>query len=137
MTPEDMAAIYAAAFPQSRAWSAAEISNMLASPLTFAIEGDVGFALGRVIADEAELLTIAVHPEHRRAGLGIDLLEKFELESKSRGAESAFFEVAQDNGPALALYERAGYEICGERPGYYSRPDGSQITASLMKKALR
>lgn len=137
MTPEAMAAIYAAAFPTSRAWSAAEISDMLASPLCFAIKGDVGFALGRVIAEEAELLTIAVHPDHRRAGLGFDLLEKFEVESKSRGAEWAFFEVAQDNGPALALYERAGYEIVGERPNYYSRPNGEQITASLMKKALK
>ena len=137
MTPEEMTAIYAAAFPHSRAWSAAEISDMLASRLTFAIEGDVGFALGRVIADEAELLTIAVAPHHQRKGLGLILLKQFEAESKTRGACWAILEVAQDNAAALALYQRAGYEICGERPGYYSRPDGEQITASLMKKALR
>lgn len=137
MTPEAMAAIYAAAFPDSRAWSAAEILGMLASPLTFAIQGDVGFALGRVIADEAELITIAIDPRHQRQGLGLILLNQFEVESKTRGARWAILEVAQDNGAALALYARAGYEICGERPGYYSRPDGEQITASLMKKALR
>ncbi len=137
MTPEAMASIYAAAFPHSRAWGPAEISDMLASPLTFAIEGDVGFALGRVIADEAELLTIAVLPDHQGQGLGLVLLDQFETESKTRGACWAILEVAQDNVAALALYNRSGYEICGERPGYYSRPDGEQITASLMKKALR
>ncbi len=137
MTPEAMAAIYAAAFPNSRAWSAAEISDMLASRLTFAIESKDGFALGRVIADEAELLTIAVAPIEQGKGLGHVLLTKFEAESKARGAGWAHLEVAQDNTAALALYARAGYEICGERPGYYSRPDGEQITASLMKKALR
>jgi len=137
MTPEAMAAIYAAAFPHSRAWSSAEISDMLASRLTFAIEGDVGFALGRVIAEEAELLTIAVDPAHQGKGLGHILLTQFEAESKLRGASWVHLEVAQDNTTALALYTRAGYEICGERPGYYSRPNGEQITASLMKKALR
>ncbi len=137
MTPEMMAAIYAAAFPNGRAWSAAEISDMLASRLTFAIKGDVGFALGRVVADEAELLTIAVAPDHQGQGLGLILLDQFEAESKTRGACWAILEVAQDNAAALALYQRAGYEICGERPSYYSRPDGEQITASLMKKALR
>ncbi len=137
MTPEAMAAIYAAAFPHSRAWSSAEISDMLASRLTFAIEGDVGFALGRVIADEAELLTIAVDPAHQGKGLGHILLTQFEAESKLRGAGWVHLEVAQDNTAALALYTRAGYEICGERPSYYSRPNGEQITASLMKKALR
>jgi ribosomal-protein-alanine N-acetyltransferase len=137
MTPEMMAAIYAAAFPNSRAWSAAEISDMLASSLTFDLTGDVGFALGRVIADEAELLTIAVAPDHHGKGLGLILLDQFEVESKTRGACWALLEVAQDNVAALALYTRSGYEICGERPGYYSRPDGEQITASLMKKALR
>ena len=137
MTPEMMAAIYAAAFPNSRAWSAAEISDMLASSLTFDLTGDVGFALGRVIADEAELLTIAVAPDHQGKGLGLILLDQFEVESKTRGACWALLEVAQDNVAALALYTRSGYEICGERPGYYSRPDGEQITASLMKKALR
>ncbi len=137
MTPEAMAAIYAAAFHHSRAWSSAEISDMLASRLTFAIEGDVGFALGRVIADEAELLTIAVDPAHQSKGLGHILLTQFEAESKLRGAGWVHLEVAQDNTAALALYTRAGYEICGERPSYYSRPNGEQITASLMKKALR
>jgi len=137
MTPEVMAAIYAAAFPNSRAWNATEISDTLASRLTFAIEGNVGFALGRVVADEAELLTIAVDPEHQGKGLGLVLLNQFEAESQTRGACCAILEVAQDNTAALALYARAGYEICGERSGYYSRPDGEQITASLMKKALR
>ncbi|MEC8195118.1 MAG: GNAT family N-acetyltransferase [Pseudomonadota bacterium] len=137
MTPEAMAEIYAAAFPHSRAWGAAEISDMLASRLTFAIESKYGFALGRVIADEAELLTIAVDPAHQGKGLGHILLTQFEAESKLRGAGWVHLEVAQDNTAALALYTRAGYEICGERPGYYSRPNGEQITASLMKKALR
>ncbi|GAA6181728.1 hypothetical protein NBRC116594_31660 [Shimia sp. NS0008-38b] len=136
MTPDDMATIYAAAFPNSRPWSSAEISDILASPLSFSVTSDVGFALGRVILDEVELLTIAVQPDHQGCGKGQRLLADFEIESIRRGASLCFLEVAQDNLVALALYDACGYEFCGERPGYYSKSDGTQIAASLMKKAL-
>jgi ribosomal-protein-alanine N-acetyltransferase len=48
-----------------------------------------------------------------------------------------FLEVAKDNAPALALYERFGFAKVGERTGYYRRADGTRAAAAVMRKALR
>ncbi len=131
-----LAAIHHAAFDTTRAWTADEITSLLDSRLTFATSRDEGFALGRVVADESELLTLAVHPSARRKGHARALLQAFEDESRRRGASRAYLEVAEDNAPALALYLDAGYQITGARPAYYRHKDGRQIAASLMEKAL-
>lgn len=136
MNPETLAEIHKAAFPNSRTWDAQEMSRLLESHLVFLVPGDVGFALGRAVAEDCELLTIAVPPSHRRKGVGFDLLEKFESEARKRGATTSFLEVAEDNEGALALYRRYGYETIAKRPNYYTRRDGEQIAACLMKKAL-
>lgn len=134
--PAALAAIHHAAFDTTRAWSAEEIASLLDSRLTFAVTQSDGFALGRVVADESELLTLAVHPDARRQGQARALLQAFEDESRQRGASRAYLEVAEDNAPALALYLASGYQITGTRPAYYRHKDGRQIAASLMEKAL-
>jgi ribosomal-protein-alanine N-acetyltransferase len=73
----------------------------------------------RTIADEAELLTIAVRPGLRRRGLGARLLGAALDLTARRGAVSMFLEVAATNQPALALYQRAGFRLVGRRTGYY------------------
>ena len=78
MTPEDLAALHARCFTIPRPWSAAEFAGFLADPLAFLlVEGDAGFLLGRAVAGEAELLTLAVAPEARRRGLGQRLVGRF------------------------------------------------------------
>ncbi|MEX5728265.1 ribosomal-protein-alanine N-acetyltransferase [Rhodovulum iodosum] len=136
MTPEALAALHALCFSHPRPWSAGEFSALLASPGVFLCDGEHSFALGRALAGEAELLTLAVHPGARRAGLGRARLAAFEAGARARGAEDAFLEVAADNGPALALYRDAGYRQVGARPGYYVRPDGARIDALTLRKAL-
>ncbi|KPA21716.1 Mycothiol acetyltransferase [Shimia sp. SK013] len=133
---KSLAALHSAAFLDTRAWSADEFSSLLSSPHCFCVSDDGGFALGRCIVDESELLTLAVHPSHRRKGLGRTLLKAFESESQNRRATRAFLEVAEDNAAALALYQAAGYQITANRPDYYRRDNGSQIAASLMEKTL-
>ena len=75
------AALHAESFVPlgERAWTRQDIAALLASPgvaglLLQAGGADAGFALCRVAADEAELLTIAVRPAHRRQGAGRRLL---------------------------------------------------------------
>lgn len=137
MSPEDMAALYGAAFAQSRAWSAAEISGLLAQPTTFAIAaGAAGFALGRVVADEAELITLAVAPEMRRTGVGRGLLAGFEAAAKARGAVRALLEVAADNRAALGLYRADEWRESARRRGYYRRINGVHCDAIILAKAL-
>lgn len=136
MMPQDMAATHAAAFTQSRPWSAEEFASLLESPLCFAVGDTRCFALVRVIADEAELLTIATHPEHQRQGLARDVMAAWQAEAVARGAVLAFLDVAADNRPARALYGQGGFRETGCRRGYYARAGGPAVDAILMNRAL-
>jgi len=137
MTPEDMAALHARAFAgQGRAWSAAEFSDLLASPVVFAVGNARGFALGRVIADEAEVLTIATDPKAQRRGVARACLATFERTAAKRGARSAFLEVADDNTAARRLYSVAGYMQAAVRKGYYPRPNQTAVDALILRRDL-
>lgn len=121
---------------QGRAWSAKEFAGLLQSDLVFAVGDSRAFALGRVIAGEAELLTLATHPEHRRLGLARDRLSEYEAAARGRDAVLSFLEVAADNPAALALYLKAGYRENTRRAGYYQRPGGQRVDALMMHKEL-
>ena len=137
MTPDALSALHARCFTSPRPWTAAEFAGWLADPLAFLlVEGDAGFLLGRAVAGEAELLTLAITPEARRRGLGQKLVSRFFYQARLRGAETAFLEVAEDNTPARALYVRAGFVETGRRRGYYARPDGPATDALVMTRLL-
>lgn len=134
---DHLAAIHAACFTDApRPWSAAEITALAAAPGGFLIEQPGGFVLGRALAGEAELLTIAVAPEARRQGLGTALLAAFTAAAAARGAETAFLEVAADNAPALALYLGAGWHETGRRRGYYRPRAAPPIDALVLARSL-
>lgn len=119
-----LAALHAAAFATGpRAWTAEELQALAASPHGLLATDDPvdprGFALMRVVADEAELLTIAVAPDQRRRGVGSHLLAIAMAEADRRGAERIFLEVGHRNLAARALYQKHGFVIAGLRPAYY------------------
>ncbi len=135
MTPEEMASLHARAFAgMGRAWSVQEFGDLLSSPQVFAIGDAQSFALGRVILDEAELLTIATDPARQRRGLGRASLRAYEVEARNRGAVSSFLEVARDNAAALRLYLAEGYVQTACRPRYYRRPGGEEVDALILHK---
>ena len=136
-TPDQMATTHAAAFTHSRSWSADEFAALLESPLTLAVGDARSFALVRIIAQEAELLTIATHPDHQRQGLARRIMETWQREATARGAAEAFLEVAADNMPAQALYQSYGFAECGRRAGYYTRKGTPAVDAVLMQRTLR
>lgn len=82
-----------------------------------------GFSLMRVIADEAELLLIAVDPAAQHRGIGAALLDDFIAFATSHGARRLHLEV-RDGNAAIALYERAGFTPAGRRRAYYRGRDG-------------
>lgn len=134
MTPETLAALHARCFDISpRPWSTSEFAALLTSPRCFLLSGPQGFLLGRVIVDEAELLTLAVAPEARKQGLGRRLVDDFAAASRQRHAATAFLEVAADNTPARALYAALGWRKAGRRPNYY-RPG---LDALILRLDLR
>ena len=127
-----MARLHAAAFVVPRPWSAAEIADLLANPLCFALSEAQGFIIGRVVAGEAELLTIAVEPAAQGRGVGGRLVARFLAESLLRGAESVFLEVAAPNAAARALYGKAGFVEAGLRRGYLA----GGVDAVVMTRGL-
>jgi [ribosomal protein S18]-alanine N-acetyltransferase len=124
-----------------RAWTRQEIAELLASPGVAGLllkkdENEIGFALCRTAADEAELLTIAVRPSHRRLGAGRELLGMVIDLARRRGVRSIFLEVGADNPAAQALYERAGFLPIGRRAAYYNRGNRPAADAIVMRLAL-
>lgn len=119
-----LAAIHAAAFPAAEAWGADAIALQLALPGAFGrIDRRGGMLLGRIVANEAEILTLAVVPAARRQGIAAALLEAAKTAVAALGGRALFLEVAVGNRGALALYARHGFIEVGRRRRYYG--DGS------------
>lgn len=136
MTPNALAALHARCFDTPRPWAADEFTSLLAGKGVFLCANDMGFALGREIVGEVELLTLAVNPGHQRQGIGRTLLADFEATAQKHGANIAFLEVASINAAAINLYLSAGYTESGKRPAYYTPPFGPKIDAIVMRKPL-
>lgn len=133
-TATRLAALHAAAFPAP--WDAGAFEALLTQSGVFVIEQAGGFILLRAVADEAEILTLAVHPTARRQGLGARLVRSAANTAADHGVTRMFLEVADDNTPARALYDRTGFAVAGRRPAYYARPDGSRRDALIMALTL-
>lgn len=122
-----LAALHTQAFTLPAPWSARDFQAFQDDPTSFwewnyALDGQLaGFALFRQIADEAELLTLAVAPHMRRKGIGRAVLLAGVQRLRGR-ARMCFLEVARTNIAARAMYEQAGFVQVGLRKGYY-RPD--------------
>ncbi len=136
MTPAALAALQAAAFPTGRPWSEAEFATLLAQPGTVLSADARGYALGRVIADEAEVLSLATAPAARRQGVARAHLNALEGAARDLGARRIFLEVSADNHAAIALYQAAGYGESGRRRGYYRPEDGPAQDALILSKPL-
>jgi ribosomal-protein-alanine N-acetyltransferase len=133
-----LAKAHASAFDAS--WPPEAFVELLASPGVFALAAvngaPVGLILMRAIAGEAEVLTLAVEPSHRRCGVARALLQAGLAQAAAAGAETAFLEVAADNAGAVSLYREAGFEQVGHRGGYYRRPSDQAVDALVLRRAL-
>lgn len=79
-------------------------------------------------ADEGDITNVSVQKEHQGQGIGAMLVKELEQRVKALGIEKIFLEVRQSNAPALALYEKQGFEHMGVRKNYYSDPVEDAIT---------
>ena len=121
------------------AWTMSQCGGLLPLPgvwLTLARGEDevLGFALARLVADEAELLLLAVKAAGQRRGIGRILLEHFEDEASARGAARLHLEVREGNH-ALSLYEQAGFRLVGRRRDYYCGQKGDRYDALTLAKS--
>ncbi len=136
MTAEEMARIHAAAFAGSRGWSVAEFTRLLHSHRVLCVCKGPCFALGQLAGEEADLLTLACAPQQQGMGFGRLTLAEFEARANAAGVVRVILEVAADNRVARALYDRAGYRVQGQRPGYYKRACSPPIDALILGKGL-
>ncbi len=88
----------------------------------------IGFSLFRTVSGEAELLLLAVAPDHQGRGVGRRLLDAFVDHARRAGAGRVHLEVREGN-PAVEMYRRAGFEASGRRRNYYRGSDGHQFDA--------
>ena len=98
-------------------------------------EDPVGYALVLAGGGAADLVSVAVAPSALRRGVATRLLLHLFAALAGEGVEDLCLEVAIDNGPAQALYDRLGFVEVGRRPGYYRR-GRELVDAMVMRRAL-
>jgi ribosomal-protein-alanine N-acetyltransferase len=124
------------------AWTRSQLSGILPMAgvsLTLAVdrarEAVLGFSLVRSVADEAELLLIAVLPGEQRRGVGGLLLEQFLEQARDEKVRRVHLEV-RDGNPAIAMYLRAGFSPVGRRRNYYHAANGKRYDAITLASEL-
>lgn len=141
---DDVMSVMEAAFGKrfGEAWSRSQLSGILPMAgvaLTLASDREtgsvIGFSLIRSIADEAELLLLAVLPGRQRRGIGRRLLDDFSCCAREGGARRVHLEVREGN-PAIAMYRAAGFSAVGRRRNYYHAPDGKRFDAITLAHQL-
>ncbi len=123
---------------QTAAWTKDSYERLpeWGGPLALVSErgGEVtGFLMGREVAEEAEVLNLAVMPKYRRQGHGRALVSTAVEEMRSRGVQRVYLEVRESNLVAIAFYEEFGFAKTGRRQGYYREPEEAAV---LMEKKL-
>ena len=121
------------------AWTAPQCAGLMPMPgvwLTLAKDAGgepLGFALGRVVLREAELLLLAVRRDRQGQGVGQLLLDRFMLNATTKGVDKLHLEV-RDGNHAIKLYQRAGFVEVGRRKNYYTGRDGQIYDALTLFK---
>lgn len=119
-------------------WSEKSVASELNNPLSLwlvALEdgGVVGYVGSQTVMDETDMMNVAVHPDHRRRGIGQQLIDELVRRLEKQGSVSLTLEVRASNEPAKQMYEKLGFAIAGRRPNYYRNP---KEDALILRKML-
>jgi len=145
MAATDVAAAFglASCTPEAARWSQADYSRAAGGDWDgWVAAGElqqrgnlVGFLIARRMADEMEILNLAVEPAERRRGVAGRLLEAALERGRACGVKRIFLEVRASNAGAIAFYEHGGFVRTGRRPRYYTEPleDGWVLSRKLVE----
>lgn len=108
-------------------WSENSIASELKNALSYWLvateqEKVIGYVGSQTVLGGADMMNIAVSPDHRRKGIARKLIEQLIVDLKERGAVCLVLEVRASNVPAISLYESMGFSQIGRRPNYYRHP---------------
>jgi ribosomal-protein-alanine N-acetyltransferase len=111
----------------STPWSSPSFLAEMENPHSIALvalkeEAVVGYICVRHTYDEGHILDLAVHPEHRRQGIGRRLVQAALSGLAQRGCLYVFLEVRASNVAAKRLYESLDFRVVGRRRNYYLAP---------------
>lgn len=125
----------ATAYPWAESSFRSSFSERYFNAVAMVNEQIAGFYIGELVAGEASLFDIAVHPAQQGKGIGKALLSHFLDEAERRQATDCWLEVRASNQKAIALYQQLGFHQVGVRPAYYPAPAGKE-DAILMAMSL-
>ena len=122
------------------AWTRNQCLGVIAMPgvrltLAFVDDAPAGFAMVRSVADEAELLLLAVDPAFRRRGVATALLRAVIADAAAAGVADLHLEVRAGN-EAVTLYMAQGFTKVGERRGYYRGKTGRSFDAHTYRRSV-
>ena len=108
-------------------WSLKSVRSELDNPLSLwlvAVEEDrvTGYNGSQSVLGESDMMNVAVHPDFRRQGIGQMLVTALGDELKKAGNRCLTLEVRASNAPAIAMYQKLGFEQVGLRKNYYRNP---------------
>jgi len=95
----------------------------------------IGFSLSRGVAEEAELLLLAVLPGRHREGVGTRLLDDCMVQARADHVARVHLEV-RDGNAAAGMYRAAGFAAVGRRRNYYHGADGLRFDALTFARDL-
>ena len=118
--------------PEAAGWSVAALRAMLREHAPYFLVAAqrteiVGFICGRKMADEGEILNLAVRPALRRLGSGRRLVEAFLQIGADQGVVKVHLEVRASNQRAIRFYRAMGFQEDGKRVGYYQAPTEAAV----------
>jgi [ribosomal protein S18]-alanine N-acetyltransferase len=136
--PQDAEAIHSILVesPQASLWSVSSIEDLFRQPgitalMAEATGEDVGFIIGRWVANEAEILNLAVRAAERRKGLAGRLFQSLIAKLKEPGTTRLYLEVRDSNATAIHFYQKLGFTQIGRRDGYYRNPPGNALVLEM------
>ena len=91
---------------------AVRVLTNAASPTFASVSGETGLlGVGRGVVDEGWLgvTAVTVTGSARRRGVGRHLMRGLAQWATGLGARQAYLQVAEENAPALAMYDRLGF----------------------------
>lgn len=136
-----IAKLHASLFDE--AWTHDSIKGLLADPGATAFiatyenpSSIVGFILSRIVADEAEILSLGVAEDFQCSGIGGRLVEAVTRIMQRIDVNNIYLEVAVDNAAAVHLYQELGFAEVGRRKAYYQRPGAGPADALTLSKKI-
>lgn len=119
-------------------WSENSVCSELSNPLSLWLVAEedgrvIGYVGSQSVPPEADVMNLAVAPDHRKKGVGRKLMMQLISELHSRGITALFLEVRVGNLPARSLYQSLGFVEVGRRPKYYVNPTEDAL---ILRKEL-